>query len=190
MYALHSRMGELDYTVEPEVECPDNDPNDVVFVRATVTIRGCDDVKEYTMCKIFPLAASFGFESVPLEMTPASKVETPLPLFAVETIAAEHTSHFLVEVETETKKVPGSFGPREYDALRVVNIPNGGRLNRILEKMGVPYFPRPKPGSVASLSANKKRKAEVPKKLLTKKAKAGTGQAPSSRVVPPLPGPA
>jgi hypothetical protein len=116
---------------------PDNDPNDVAFVRATVTIRGCDDVKEYTVCKIFPLAASFGFESVPLEMTPASKVETPLLLFAVETIAAEHASHFLVEVETETKKVLGSFGPREYDALRVANILNGGRLDRTLKKVGV-----------------------------------------------------
>jgi hypothetical protein len=25
-------MGELDYAVEPEVECPNNDPNDVAFV--------------------------------------------------------------------------------------------------------------------------------------------------------------
>jgi hypothetical protein len=66
VYALHSRMDELDYAVEPEVECPDNDPNDVAFVRTTVTIRGRDVVEEYTTCKVFPLAASFSFESVPL----------------------------------------------------------------------------------------------------------------------------
>jgi hypothetical protein len=49
-------------------------------------------------------------------MTPILTVETPLPLFAVGTIAAEHANHFLVEVEAETEKVLGSFGLREYDA--------------------------------------------------------------------------
>jgi hypothetical protein len=39
MYALHSRMGELDYAIEPEVECLDKDPSDVAFVRPTTTIR-------------------------------------------------------------------------------------------------------------------------------------------------------
>jgi hypothetical protein len=32
--------------------------------------------------------------------------------------------------------VLGSFGPMEYDALGAANIPNGGRLNRVLEQMG------------------------------------------------------
>jgi hypothetical protein len=77
MYALHSWMSELDYAIEPEVECPDNDPNDIAFIRATTTIGGCDVVEEYTACKIYPLSASFGFESVPFGMTPVSKVETP-----------------------------------------------------------------------------------------------------------------
>jgi hypothetical protein len=81
-------MGELDYVVDPEVECLDNDPNDTTFVRATVIIEGRDAIEEYTACKIFPLAASFGFGSVPLGTTPVSRVETPLPLFAVGTIAA------------------------------------------------------------------------------------------------------
>jgi hypothetical protein len=70
---------------------------------------------------------------MPLEMTPVWKVETPLPLFAMGTIAVEHADHFLAEVETKTKKVLGSFGLREYDALRVANIPNGGRLNHVLK---------------------------------------------------------
>jgi hypothetical protein len=88
-------MGELDYAVEPEVECPNNDPNDAAFVRAAITIGGCDAVEEYTACKIFPLAVSFGFESKPLGTIPVLRVETPLPLFAVGTIAAEYTDHFL-----------------------------------------------------------------------------------------------
>jgi hypothetical protein len=83
--------------------------------------------------------------------------------------------------------VLGSFGPREYDALMAVNIPNGGHLNRVLKQMGVSYFPRPQPGSAASQSANKKRKAEVAKKLAAKKAKAGMGWASSSKTVPPPP---
>jgi hypothetical protein len=99
---------------------------------------------------MYPLAASFGFESVPLRMTPVSKVEGPLPQFFMGTIAVEHADHFLVEVEIEAEGVLGSFGPREYDALRVVNFLNEGRLNRILEQMGVPYFLRPRPGSTAS----------------------------------------
>jgi hypothetical protein len=33
VYALHSWMGELDYAIEPEVECPDNDPNNVASGR-------------------------------------------------------------------------------------------------------------------------------------------------------------
>jgi hypothetical protein len=133
MYALHSWMGEFDYAIEPEVECPDNDPNDAAFIRATATIGGRDVVEEYVACKIYLLAASFGSESVPLRMTPVLKVETPLPLFAVGTIAVEHADHFLAEVETEAERVLGTFGLREYDALRVVNISNGGCLNHVLE---------------------------------------------------------
>jgi hypothetical protein len=87
-------MSKLDYAIEPEVECLDNDPNDATFVRVTTTIGGRDAVEEYLACKICPLAASFGFESVPLGMTPVSKVESPLPLFDVGTIAAEHTDLF------------------------------------------------------------------------------------------------
>jgi hypothetical protein len=49
------------------------------------------------------------------------------------TIAIEHADHFLAEVETKTENVLGSFGLREYDALRVANIPNGGRLNHVLK---------------------------------------------------------
>jgi hypothetical protein len=94
IYALHSRMSELDLAIEPEVECPNDDPNDAAFVRGTTTIGGRDAVNEYVACRMYPLAAGFSFKSVPVGMTIMSKVETFLPLFAVGTIAAEHADHF------------------------------------------------------------------------------------------------
>jgi hypothetical protein len=86
MHALHSRMSELNYAVEPEVECPNNDPNDAAFVRATATIGGHDAVEEYVVCKMYLLTAGFDFESVPLGTIPMSKVETPLPFLLWRTL--------------------------------------------------------------------------------------------------------
>jgi hypothetical protein len=120
---------------------------------------------------MYSLAAGFGFESVALGTTPMSKVETALPPFAVGTVAAEHANHVLAEVETEVERVLGSFGSKEYDALVVANIPNGGRLNRVLEQMGVPYAPCPVTGSDASQEAARKQKTEVSKKPVAQKGK-------------------
>jgi hypothetical protein len=177
-------MSELDYAVEPEVECLNNDPDDAAFVRATATIKGHDAIKEYVAWKVYSLAASIDFENVPLGMTPMSKVEASLLLFAVESVASEHADRALAEIEMETEKVLGSFGPKEHNALRMANIPNGGRLNWVLEQMGVSYAPHPLPGSKASQAAIKKRKAELSKKLVTKKAKAGLGRATPSKSRP------
>jgi hypothetical protein len=127
--ALHSWMSELDYTVEPKVECPDNDPSDAAFVRETATIGGRDVVEEYVTCKMYALAAGFGFDGVTVIATPVLKVETPLPLFAVENVTTEHANRGLAEIEMEAERVLGSFGPKEYDALGLANILNGGRLN-------------------------------------------------------------
>jgi hypothetical protein len=187
VHALHSQMSVLDYAIEPKVECLDNDPNDAAFVRATATIGGRDGVEDYVACKLYPLAASFVFESVPLGMTPVSKVDTPLPLFVVGNAAAEHAIHVLVEVETEAKKVLGSFRPKEHDALRMANIPNGGHLNWILEQMGMSYTPRPLSGSKASQAAIKKQKAEVSKKPTVKRVKVDSGRATPSKTAPPSP---
>jgi hypothetical protein len=156
VHALLMRMSKLDYAIELEVDCLDNDPNDVAFVRATAAIGGHEAIKEYMACKICPLAAGFSFESMPLGMTPVSKVETPLSLFVVGNIAVEYATRVLVEIETEAKKVLGSFGPKEYDTLYMANISNGVHLNRVLEQMGVLYVLRPLPGSDASHAAIKK----------------------------------
>jgi hypothetical protein len=112
VHALHSWMSELDYAVEPKVECLDNDPNDAAFIQATATIRGRDAFEEYVACKMYQLAAGFGFESVPLGMTPVLKVDTALPLFAVGNVVVEHVDRVLVEIETEAEKVLGSLEPK------------------------------------------------------------------------------
>jgi hypothetical protein len=111
----------------------DDDPNNAAFVWATPTIGGRDAVEEYVACKMYPLAVGFGLKSMPVGMTLVSKVETCLPLFVVGTFVVEHADHFLEEVEMDADRVLGSFGPREYDALAVANIPNGGHRNRVFE---------------------------------------------------------
>jgi hypothetical protein len=129
VHALHLWMSELDYAIELEVECLDNDPNNVAFVRATFTIRGRDDVKEYVACKMYSMAAGFDFDSVTLGTTLVSKVETLLLLFVVENITTKHANHVLAEIEMEAERVLESFRPKEYDALRTGNILSGGCLN-------------------------------------------------------------
>jgi hypothetical protein len=107
-------------------------------------------------------------------------------LFVVGVVTAEHVSPVLAKIETETERVLGSFRPKDYEALVAANIPNGGRLNRVLEHMGIPYAPHPVPGSDASRVATKKRKAEVSKKHIMKRVKVGLSWVmPSQMTVPP-----
>jgi hypothetical protein len=101
------------------------------------------------------------------------KVEAPLPLFVVESVAMEQVNSVL-----------GNFEPKEHDALIMANIPKGGRLNWMFEQMGVSYAPRPLPGFEASQAAIKKWKSEVSKKPVAKRAKASPGRATPSKTVP------
>jgi hypothetical protein len=76
-------MSALDYVVEPKLDCPDDDANDVAFIRATNTIGSREVVEEFVACKMYPLASSFGFKGVTLGTTPVSKVRTPLLVFLI-----------------------------------------------------------------------------------------------------------
>jgi hypothetical protein len=109
-------------------------------------------------CKMYPPASSFGFKGVTLGTTPVSRVRTPLLVFLVEMVSVENTRHILAKVETEVEKILGSFGPKEYDALTTAKLPNGERLNRVFEQMGLAYALRPLPGSEASQMARKSEK--------------------------------
>jgi hypothetical protein len=126
-------MSVLDYTIEPEVECLDDDLNDVAFVRAITTIGGRDTVEEFVACKMFPLTSGFGFKDVTIGMTPVLKIQTPLSLFPVESVSAKDAACVLAEVEIEAKRFLGSFSLRDHDALMTVKLPNGGRLNHVFE---------------------------------------------------------
>jgi hypothetical protein len=97
-----------------------------------------------------PLASSFGFKGVTLDTTPVLKVHTLLPIFLLEMVSTENAHHILAEVETEAKKILGSFRPKEYDALTMAKLPNGGHLNSVFEQMGLAYSPCPLPDSEAS----------------------------------------
>jgi hypothetical protein len=74
VYTLHSLMSALDYTVEPEVECPKGDANDAAIVLATTIIRGQDNVEEFMASRMYPLTSSFGFSDMTIGMMPVSKV--------------------------------------------------------------------------------------------------------------------
>jgi hypothetical protein len=164
-------MSMLDYVVEPDVECPDDDPNDVAFVRTTAIIGGQDAVEEFVACKMYHLASGFGFMDVTIDTTHVSKVQTPLPVFPMGAVSVENASCLLAEVETKAERILGSFGPKEYDALSMENLPNGGRLNHVFEQMGLVYAPWLLPRTKAFQTVKEKRKVEVSKKLVAKKAK-------------------
>jgi hypothetical protein len=88
-------MSALDYTVEPEVGCSDSNANYAAFIRAAAMIRGRDAVEEFLACLKYLLTSSFGFRDVTIDMTPISKVRTPLLLFPVEAVSVENADHFL-----------------------------------------------------------------------------------------------
>jgi hypothetical protein len=149
VFALRSRMSALHYTVKPEVKCSASDVNNTAFVRAAAMIGVHRAIEELLACGMYPLASSFGFTDVAIGTTVVSKVKTPLPPFPVEAVSAEDASRFMAKVETDVKRILGSYGPKEHDALMAANLPNGGCLNWVSKQMRVPYAPRSLPGTEA-----------------------------------------
>jgi hypothetical protein len=98
---------------------------------------------------MYPLASSFRFRDMTIGMIVMSKVQTPLPLFPIEVVSTKNTGHFLAKIETDAERILGTFGPKEYDALRMVKLLNGGHLNRVLSRweclMLRVHFQVPKP---------------------------------------------
>jgi hypothetical protein len=107
---------------------------------------------------MYPLSSGFDFRDVAISMTAMSKVEMALPVFPVEAIPTESANCFLAKVETNAKKLLGSYVPREHDVCVLATLPNGGHLNQVFEEMGVPYAPRPLSGTEAFTAVTKKQK--------------------------------
>jgi hypothetical protein len=135
-------------------------------------------------CKMYHVASSFGFSVVSVGMTPVLKIRMPLPLFPVQTASMENGPRVLEELEMEAGRILGSFGPKEYDALEMAKLPNGGRLNHVFEQMGLAYAPCPLPGTEAFQATREKRKSEVSKKPIAKKVKTAPIWAISSKMMP------
>jgi hypothetical protein len=157
VFTLCLSMTPLDFTTEPSFECANGDSSDAAFVHDVSLIGGRDAVEEYLACRMFPLLANFGFAEIMDGETPVSKVVVPLPEFPLARFEGESNDCFLARVELDAENMVGSYGRAEHDAC-IQTLPNVGYLNRVFEKAGVAYGPRPQPGTEASTEVAKKRK--------------------------------
>jgi hypothetical protein len=107
-------------------------------------------VEEFVSCDVWLLAAGVSFEHVKNDLTPVSQLKVPLPRFPVSCEDEEGDAHFLVRVEQEARNIMGSYTRVEHEAC-LVSLPNNGRLNRVLEVVGVAYAPRLTPFSAEVL---------------------------------------
>jgi predicted trehalose synthase len=69
--------------------------------------------------------------------------------------------------ELSAENVVGSYGHKENNAC-IKALPNGGRLNRVSEKVGVAYGPHLERGTKASMEATKNRKVDSCVRLVGK----------------------
>jgi hypothetical protein len=150
-------MTPLYFTIEPSFECANGDSSDAAFVHDVSLIGGQDAIEEYLAYRMFPLLANFGFAEIMDGETPVSKVVVPLPEFPLARFEGESNDCFLARVELDAENMVGSYGRAEHDAC-IQTLPNVGYLNRVFEKAGVAYGPRPQPGTEASTEVAKKRK--------------------------------
>jgi hypothetical protein len=164
VHVLHSRMSALDYTVEPEVECSDDDTNDAAFVQATTIIGSQDTIEEFLACKMFALASGFGFKYVPVSTTPMSKIRTSLPLFLWRMLAL-----FWWKWRLRSRGSWGASGRGSMTRLWRRSFQMGVVLIVFLSKWGWFMPPRPLPGSEASQAARDKRKSQSIKETSCKK---------------------
>jgi hypothetical protein len=81
VHLLHSQMSSLDYLTEIAHNCMDDDVNDEAFIRATMTICGCDTVEEFLASGMWPLGVILDLGQVEEVEAPSSKVMVPLPEF-------------------------------------------------------------------------------------------------------------
>jgi hypothetical protein len=143
MHHLHSHMCSLDFQTEHPFNCGDDD--------------SWDAVEEFVACGMHPPATGVGFDKVSTLMTPASKLRVPLPKFVAVRKDDEDDIQFLSRVELEAEGIVGSNTHPEHDAC-VMNLCNGGLLNRVFELAEVAYGPRSELGTKEHTEASKKRR--------------------------------
>jgi hypothetical protein len=167
MHVLCLHLCSLDFQTEPPFDYLDDDSGDAAFVKAIGFISGQDAVEEYLSSGIYLLPAGVGLGRITDGVTPVLRLKLPLLKFHVVRKDDEDDVQFLVRVELETEGVVGSYTRLELDVC-MAGLPNWGRLNHVLELVGVPYGPRP----VTGMEASEKRKMDATGKTPIKRAKA------------------
>jgi hypothetical protein len=167
IHALRSHMSALNFRTKPISSDTAQDLNDDAFVWASQNIRGRDAVEEFLSCGVWPLSAGVDFEHVKVDFTLVSWLKIPLPNFPLHREGEKDDFRFLARVEQEARNIVGGYTCTEHEAY-LASILNNGRLNHVLELLGVSYGPHPVPISAEVL---KKRKADAVVKVLGKRLK-------------------
>jgi hypothetical protein len=170
IYAIHSYMMGLDFTMEPPFECPDDDGSDMAFVKVTHTIGGRDVVEEFMAYELFPLLVSFSLDEITEGETSVSKLAVPMPTFPIVKLPEETNDSFVGRVELAAANVIGRYPRREHDVC-IMTVPNEGQVNRVFEQDSVPYRPRLEPRSEANKEAAQMWKSDTGAAPMGKRAK-------------------
>jgi len=173
-YTLQSYMNNLKFVANPPHGCAEDDRNDAVFVTATKTIGGRDAVEEYLTCDVQPLSQGWELGEAPLALTLKSKVEVPLPKFKPRGLSKKSNAVFVRLITVLAEKILGKYTWTEHCTC-IDQIPNGGRLNRVFEELGVEYGARPIPEQPAS------RRNRVKKALRKRKGGKADALVPSPK---------
>jgi hypothetical protein len=104
---------------------------------------------------------------VKVDFTLVSWLKIPLPNFPLRHEGEMDDVRFLARVKQEARNIVGCYTCAEHEAC-LTSIPNNGRLNRVLELMGVSYGPHLVPVSVEIL---KKRRVDAAMKVSGKRPK-------------------
>jgi hypothetical protein len=164
IHALRSHMSTLNFPMKPSIQDSVEDLSDDAFLWACKNIGGRDAVEEFMSCGIWLLSAGVDFEHVKVGVTPASQLTVLLPSFP---LSCEDGVKLIVRVEQEARNIMGGYVHAEHEAC-TTSLPNNGRLNRVLEVVGVAYGSCPLPVSAEVL---KKREADAIAKVLAKRPK-------------------
>jgi hypothetical protein len=158
-------MSALNFHTKPIASDTAQDLNDDAFVWASQNIGGRDVVEEFLSCGVWPLSAGVDFEHVKVDFTPVSRLKISLPNFPLRHEGEEDGAWFLVRVEQEARNIVGGYARAEHEAC-LTSIPNNGRLNCVLELVGVSYGPRP---LLVSMEVLNKKKADATIKVSGKR---------------------
>jgi hypothetical protein len=128
-YPLSCTMTPLNYAMEITFECGPTDTDVAAFTEAASIIGGCDIVKEFLACGLWPLCEKFGFK-VETKETPLSKVVVPMPQVTPVIRAQVLGSTFEVRIATAACLLVGNYNIAEHNAYKCVH---QGWLNRVFE---------------------------------------------------------